>query len=113
MRTPKSADETDYYHVREGNKLLVDKYAWLGIIFDEPQNIWINASDRTPILYSNFKPGVTRKENETCAAINLGLRDKHHLRHFPGYWYPFNCNNSEVVQWGSCEQSRNTSKLDF
>ena len=68
---------------------------------------WVNASNGKPIEYTNFKPGLIRKENETCAAIQVGYADNEHKRHYPGYWYYKNC--SEKYANTICQTSRATS----
>ena len=69
---------------------------------------WVNASGGNPIHYTNFKPGLTRGENETCAAMNIGSADNKHMRHFPGVWYYKNCNDTDEWPWFKCQQSLKT-----
>ena len=114
MRTPKSKSENEYYHILENygpGFMLVNKFAWLHIIYSDIHKNWVNASTLQPVSYTNFKPGIVRAENETCAAISLGTLDQKHSFDYPGYWYPMHCNDTKRVQWFICEQSRETSKI--
>ena len=114
IRTPISNEEGESYHISgdyPDNK--VYKFAWLNVIYDESQNRWVNASTGQPLSYTNFKPGVKRLLNESCAAISIGNLDQKHIVDYPGYWYPMNCNDTEKVSWHTCEQSREISKHCF
>ena len=116
LRTPKSSSENTYYHVLENydldfTRMWVNKFAWLHVIYSENHKQWVNASTLQPVPYTNFKPGIVRAENETCAAISLGTLDQKHSFDYPGYWYPMHCNDTKRVQWFICEQSRETSKI--
>ena len=56
----------------------------------------------------NFHPNAKRKENETCAVINIAYKDTDNNTHFPGYWYPIHC--SYIAERASCQASWEESK---
>ena len=68
---------------------------------------WVNDTTGTPLKYTNFYPHAKRKENETCAVLNLGTYGMLNDTHYPGYWFYYNCKN--VVKKVICHAPRKKS----
>ena len=74
MRYPTSAKLTELTHIGKSNYWYGNRhnysFEWLGIVFDSGRNEWVDANTKTSLTYTNFKPGIKRLDNQTCAVIN-------------------------------------------
>ena len=97
--------DSQFYHerLRWGGVNYKSLYHWIGIKYVEKKGKWLDYKTNLPPEITNWAPSLIqsngepkRQPNEKCAVLNVGVEDKKNHTHYPGYWYPWRCDDNKT-----------------